>query len=222
MKKIWFFLLCVANCRGENFSFTALTPEDLKTIMDYQQAHPYGRFTINITGQPGLRNTWNYYVQNTAQFLYNISPQNIVLKGFASLFGMTMLSYVVIAYFIYCVYDLISKIRSWLSWNKEVHSHDMISEAQQYLKKTQCQLEDDAQHALITRSKKISPDLCLEKIKKEEKMLRLYMKLNTLLKNKHIRFLFDYDEEKENQIAYALSLLHEAASLNEKRDEHYA
>lgn len=220
MKKLWLVLLCTTAIESKNISTPALTPEVVQELYDLQKKDPYGRHTLDITGQPGLRNTWNYYVQSTASTLYNLSLTNLLLKSIASLFGMTMLSYAFIAYFIYRVYDLIYKISSWLSWNEEVKSHDMIAEAQHYLKRTQQQLEDTQK--VVTRTKPIDSYLCLEKIKEEEKLLRLYLRLNDFLKKRNLRFLFIYDQEKEKQITHALSLLHEVATLSEKRGEHYA
>lgn len=220
-KKMLMLLLCAtAYTHNKHFSVPALTPELVQEIYTLQKTDPASRHTFEITGQPGLRNTFNYYVETAAYTLNNLSLKNILLRGALSLFGATTLSYCCIAYFIYRVYNLIHKIGLWLSWNEEVTSHDIISEAQQYLKRTQMDLYLKEKN--VTRRKAITYDNCLETIKKEETLLRLYLWLNTALKNRNMRLLFMYDEEKEKQIVYALSLLHEVGTLNEKRDEHSA
>lgn len=210
MKKcmVVLFMIFTGDIQSKDFSFSEFSQKAINEMHAYKTSHPEEDLHVTFVGEKTLMNQCNSYVQKTALFLNNFSMQNVFLKGIASLLGATVLSYGVIAYFIYRVYSLIGRISSWLAWNTEVHEHDMVEEAKQYLARSLAQEP-------ITRSSlgNLKQKQYLKKLKDEEKLIRLYLSLNRILKKYNIRAFFFYDENKEKQLEHALQILTTAADL---------
>ena len=214
---LWFIVfLCTSCTASSDLSFRALDDPAIRAIQALLRKNPDKIVTVSFTGDPSVKKTFTYFVQNTASFLYTISPQNILLKCTASLLGVTTLSYFFVAYFIYRVYGIIARITSWLSWNQELHTQDMIEEAKHYLERKQRMQQDRK----IVRSKH-DHDMFIATIQEEENLLRLYIFLNKRLKHYGLRSLFMYDEKKETCIENALVLLQCASELDRKRSEQF-
>lgn len=183
----------------------SISTKDFSGIQRYISQHDAGEnVTIDVITEKSI----SQHVQDAAVFLNSLTLQNVLLKGATTIFGATALSYSFIAYFIYRVYQLVAKINSWLSWNTEAHHHNMIEEAKMYLHRT---LDEQTS---IKRTRSQDPYyICLQEIKREEKLLRLYVQLNTFLKKYRLRALFAYDPEKEQHIEHVLQVINEANNL---------
>lgn len=215
---LWLLMACAFTIQSKEFSFPALTQEALTQIIAYQEVYPERPMTITITGKQTVFGACSAYVQKTATTLHSISLQNIALKGLASLFGATVLSYTFIAYFIYRVYRLLAKISSWLAWNDHVQEHDMVEEAKQYLARTALE-QSLLNEALVTRSGLVARKVSRKEIQEQKQLLEQYLALTNILKKYKLRALFAYDQTKEDQLRYALAMLSVALETSSMQDE---